>query len=224
MRKLTLIIIIAMASFYSFGQYNYGRFNYYTAGASFSYDMYNYEFNSSQNVTHKQVMNYTINTSFGYYFTYLIEFHGGLQFSQRNLIMDWHYPVDSSDLFVPDETLYKLKYISIPLDARINALYGRYVKLSASVGIQPEFRLRPREIVTYQNDYTAENFLTYTTKDFRKAQFAFPLGLHLKVNFNRNFTAEISGRYLFYMNKINKVYSAKNHQALNLSVGFFYDW
>jgi hypothetical protein len=205
-------------------QYHYGKFNYYSGGIKTSYDMYFYEFNKAQNVKHKQLPNFTITATGAYYFTYLIEFHGGLKYSFRNLVMDWKFPTDPNDLFVPDETKYKVAYIGMPLDARINVLYGMYVKTSISLGIMPEFRTRPREIVTYQNDITEENFHTFNTKDFRKFLFAFPVGIHTKINLNRHYTLELSANYLQYVTKFNKTYSKNSAYAFSFSLGFFYDW
>lgn len=224
MGRFLLILVILVISLSGHSQYHYGKFNYYSAGIKTSYDMYYYKFSELQNVTHTQLPNFTISATGAYYFTYLIEFHGGLRYSFRNLIMDWQFPQDPNDLFVPEQTKYKIAYIGLPMDARFNVIYGLYVKTSISLGFLPEFRTRPREIVTYQNKITEENFHTFNTKDFSKFLFAFPVGVHTKIHFSRNFTMELSANYLQYLNKFNKTYSEKAAHAYSFSLGFYYDW
>ena len=205
-------------------QYNYGAFNYYTAGVKMGYEFYSYKMDASRHVAHKILPNYSFGVSGGWYYKYWLELHGDILFAKRDFTVEWLYPEDSQG-FVPASSDYKLAFISVPLQARANFIYTRYFKMNIGVGIMPEFRVRPpREIVTYQNGLIQESFDSFLAKDFRKLLFGFPLSLHSKINFNRHYSTEISFNYMWYVVRMNKVLMDGPGTGYYFNLAFYYDW
>ena len=146
-----------------------------------------------------------------------------MKYAQRDLSVKWLYPADP-DGRVPDKSLYKIGYLSFPMQVRANFLYQKYVKMNAGLGIMPEFRLRPREIVTYQNGQVRESFDDYLNTDFRRALLAFPMSIQARFNFNRHYNVELSVNYLYYVVRMNKYLMDKPGYGFGVYLGFYYDW
>ncbi|MBN2745782.1 MAG: hypothetical protein JXR34_03575 [Bacteroidales bacterium] len=217
---LTLVFTFKPAS----GQYNYGVYNYYTAGLKMGYEMYSYKMDPSRNVKHEILPNYSFGITGGWYYRYWLEFHADILFTKRDLRVKWLYPADPFGT-VPLYSDYKLAFITIPIQARANIIYTRNYKLNFGVGILPEFRFRPpREIVTYQNGVEAESFDSFLVKDFRRLLFGFPISLHNKINFNRHYSTEISFNYMWYVTKMNKVLMDGPGVGYYFNLAFYYDW
>lgn len=205
-------------------QYNYGVFNYYTAGVKMGYDVYQYKMDSNRFVEHIVLPNYSFGISGGWYYKYWIELHMDILYANRDFTVKWLYPDDPNG-FVPAKSRYKVKYLSFPMQARFNFIYTRYFKMNGGVGIMPEFRIRkPREIVTYQNGVENESFDDFLVNDFRKALFGFPLSVHSKINFNRHYSIELSASYIYYVVRMNKILMDKPGAGYYFNMAFYYDW
>ncbi len=205
-------------------QYNYGVFNYYTVGVKGGLDIYQYSMDPKRSVEYEMIPNYSFGVSGAWYYRYWLEFHMDIMFANRDFTVNWLYPPDP-DGNVPASSRYKLNYLSFPMQARANFIYTRYFKMNVGLGIMPEFRVRPpREIVTYQNGITEESFDDFLVNDFHRALFGFPGSLHMKINFNRHFSTEISASYIFYVVKMNKILMDKPGKGYYFNLGFYYDW
>jgi len=205
-------------------QYNYGVFNYYTAGVKMGYDVYQYKMDPNRFVEHLILPNYSFGISGGWYYKYFLELHMDILFANRDFTVKWLYPEDPGGL-VPAQSKYKVNYLSFPMQARFNFIYSRYFKMNAGVGLMPEFRIRkPREIVTYQNGIEQESFDDFLVNDFRKMLFGLPLSIHAKINFDRHYSMEFSASYIQYMVAMNKILMEKPGAGYYFNMAFYYDW
>lgn len=218
------LIFFLLFSIKSFSQYNYGIFNYYTAGVKVGYDLYSYNMDETRFVEHQVLPNYSMGISGGWYYKYWLELHMDILYANRDFTVNWLYPIDPSGL-IPVSSDYKVAFLSFPMQARANFIYTRYFKMNVGLGIMPEFRVKqPREIVTYQNGKTLESYDSFLVKDFRKALFGFPASLHTKVNFNRHYSTELSVSYIWYIVKMNKVLMDGPGVGYYFNIAFYYDW
>jgi len=204
-------------------QYNYRVFNYFTAGVKGGYEIYHYNMDPKRSVEHVVLPNYSFGLTGGYYLRYFIEFHIDLLYANRDFTVKWLYPNDPIG-DVPAQSTYKVNYLSFPMQARFNFVYTNWVKMNVGVGIMPEIRLKPHEIVTFQNGKIAESFDDFLTKDFRRGLFAFPLSLHSKFSFNRHYSTEISANYFYYVVKMNKILMKSPGYGYSFFLSFYYDW
>jgi hypothetical protein len=219
-----VLIFSILLSTKSFAQYNYGVYNYYTAGLKGGYDIYSYKMDPTRFVEHQVMPNYSVGISGGWYYRYWIEFHMDILLANRDFTVKWLYPEDPGSL-VSAYSDYKVTFLSFPMQARANFVYTRHFKMNFGAGIMPEFRTKqPREIVTYQNGEVRESFDSFLVKDFRKALFGFPFTLNGKINFNRHYSTELSASYIWYVVKMNKVLMDKPGVGYYFNLAFYYDW
>ena len=223
MQRLLLIITLLVCAVYLYAQPRYGKYNYYSAGARFTYDMYNYSELSGRNVDIRVRPAFSLGASAGYYASYLIELHGGYRVSWHKVDMDWILP-DNPHSNAVDYSKYNLTYISVPLQARINVIYLRQFKLNIGAGLMPEYRIRQSETVTYANGLEFDTEDIHTTKEFRKWLVATPLSMHMKFNLNRHFAIELGGYFNYYLNRMIPNYMNKNGYTYSVSLGFYWDW
>ncbi len=203
------------------GQYNYNKYNYYALGFHLGQDIYNYNFDEAKKMTEDQQFNYSFGITGGYYYNWLIEFHGAINFSSRNLLLNWDYPSSPDAL---KSSFYKLRYINLPFEARFNVLYLQWMKLNVGAGLMFDFRFRPKEFLTYQDGSEVESIKYWNTKKFSRVLVAFPLSLNWKIYINRNYTIQLSGSYYLYANRMHKEYLAKPATAYITRLGVFYEW
>lgn len=222
-KNVVILFIFMVLAMGSFAQYNYGSYNYYTLGVKAGYDVYNYSFDETQQMTYDMQPNFNFGVSGGLYLSYLLELHADFRYSIRNFNLKWDFPQDPTGQ-VPQYSEYKMSYISVPMQLRFNALYMKWVKLNVGIGLMPDFRLRPQETVTYQNGNINESNQTHLTKNFSSVLVAVPMSVNLKINFSRHMAIEFSGNYYYYLNKMHKDYMTKNGTGFGLNAGFFYDW
>ena len=218
-----LLVVLLFASSISYAQYNYGAYNYYTLGFKAGYDIASYSFDEAQQMTYIQQPNLNFGVSGGYYISYLLELHADFRYSIRNFDLEWNYPADPTGQ-VPALSEYKISYISVPVQLRLNALYLRWVKLNIGAGLMPDFRLRPSETVTYQNGNVSESNKSWLTKGFSGVMVSVPLSAHLKINLSRHFAIEASATYYYYLTKMHQDYMTKPGTTIGFNAGFFYDW
>jgi hypothetical protein len=217
------IIVLALPEKVS-GQYNYGIFNYYTAGVKTGYDVYSYSMDPKRMVEHEILPNYSFGISGGWYYKYWLEFHLDILLANRDFTVKWLYPPDPVGK-VAAYSKYKLYFLSFPMQARANFIYTRYFKMNVGLGIMPEFRVRPpHEIVTYQNGDTRESYDDFLVNDFNRALFGFPMSLHAKFNFNRHYSMELSASYIYYVVRMNTVLMDKPGKGYYFNLAFYYDW
>lgn len=222
MRNLTLLFVFVLFSIIAKGQYNYNKYNYYALGIHLGNDIYNYDFDASKKMVEDPQFNYTFGISGGYYYNYLFEFHGSLNFSSRNLLLNWDYPSSPDAL---QSSYYKLRYINIPVEARFNILYLQWMKLNAGAGLMFDFRIAPKEILTYQDGSEIESIKYWNTKKhWTKVLIAMPLSLNWKIYINRHYTFQLSGYYYLYANKMHKEYLNSPATALATRLGVYYEW
>jgi len=222
-RSFIVIFFILFYGLQSNAQYNYGAYNYYTLGVKGGYDVYDYSFDESRQMYHIVQPNFNFGISGGYYLTYLLELHADFRYSIRNFDLRWDFPEDPLGE-VPAFSEYKLSYISVPIQLRINAIYARWVKVNVGAGLMPDFRLRPYETVIYQNGNTNVSKHSYLTNNFTGVLVAIPLSVNLKINFSRHIAIEFSANYYYYLNKMHKDFMTKAGKAYGFNAGFFYDW
>ena len=220
---IILIFVFSISVFKAGAQYYYASYNYYTVGFKGGYDVYSYDFDPGQNVSYEAQPNFSLGVTGAYYATFLIELHADLAYSTRNFNVRWHLPDDPEGM-VPALSEYKLAYIRVPLQARINAIYLNWVKLNLGAGIMPEFRLRPQEKVTYQNGSTSESQDAWLTKNFTSVLVAVPFSANLKINFSRHVAMELSAYYYLYLNEMHKEFMLKPGSAYGFYAGMFYEW
>jgi hypothetical protein len=221
--KVIFLFLFSLLSTGAYAQYNYGAFNYYTLGVKAGYDIYSYSFDETQQMTYEVQPNFNFGVSGGLYLSYLLELHADFRYSIRNFNLKWDFPQDPTGQ-VPALSEYKMSYISVPVQLRLNAIYLKWVKLNIGVGLMPDFRLRPQETVTYQNGSTSESNKTYLTKNFAPVLIAVPMSANLKINFSRHIAIEFSGNYYYYLNKMHTDFMTANGTAIGFNAGFFYDW
>ena len=216
------IIVVFVFSFMSMkGQYHYSKFNYYSLGLSFGPDMYSYSFDAAKNITNDDKFNYTIGLSGAYFATWIFEVHASLNYSSRNMTLLWDYPEDPNAIAKSE---YKLNYLNIPIELRVNALYLNWMKLNLGVGIMPDFRFKPKEILTYQDGNTQESIKFWGTKNFAPFLFAFPFSANLRFYLNRHYTIGFGASYYLYVNKMHTNYLTSPANAVTIRAGLYYDW
>jgi len=221
MKYLYFILLFVFFGNIAKGQYNYNKYNYYVLGVHFGNDIYQYNFDESKKMIEKPQFNYSFGISGAYYYSYLIEFHGSLNFSSRNLKLNWNYPTSPDAL---STSFYKLRYINIPLEARINALYLQWMKLNVGAGIMFDFRLIPKEFLTYQDGSEKESIKYWRSKKFTKVLVAMPLSLNWKIYINRHYTVQLSGYYYLYVNRMHREYLSSPAKATAARLGVYYEW
>lgn len=222
-RNKALILFFLIISTTASAQYYYASYNYYTLGVKGGYDMYNYSFDKTQQISYEMMPNFSFGVSGGLYLSYLFELHADLRYSIRNFNIRWDYPQDPTGL-VPARSEYKLSYVQIPIQGRINALYFNWFKMNIGIGIMPEIRLRPSETVTYQNGTTNESEDAWLTKNFTSVLVAVPISANFKFNLSRHVAIEASANYYYYLNKMHSDYLTKPGYAFGFYAGVFYDW
>ncbi len=221
MKKVLLFLLLFFASGLLKAQFNYNKYNYYSLGVHLGPDFYNYSFDKAKKLTESPQFNYSFGVSGAYYYNWLIEFHGSVNFSSRNLSLNWSFP-DSSDAL--KNSYYVLRYINIPLEITVNALYLDWMKLNFGVGVMPDFRIRPREFLTYNNGQVSESVKYWNSKKFTSVLVAFPLSMNLKFYINRHYTIQLSAVYLIYANEMHREYMTKSATAINSRLGVYYEW
>jgi hypothetical protein len=212
-----------LAALQGLAQYNYGKYNYYTIGGRLTYDVYNFTEKNEVNAEMEVKPGFSFGVSGGYYATYLMELHAGFRYSFHDLNIDWLLPPNANPLAVK-RSEYKLRYISMPMQVRINVIYQRHVKFNLGAGLMPEFRLKPRETVTFVSNETMLTEDIHTTKEFRKVLVAAPLSAHMKINIDRHSAFELSGSYYYYLGKLMPNIMEKNGTAYSFTLAFMYDW
>lgn len=184
-------------------------------------DFYMYNFDESKKVTYSPQTNFSIGAHGAYYVSWVFEVHASINYSSRNLTLLWDFP-SSPDALA--ESYYKMNYINIPIEARINALYFNWLKLNFGIGLMPDFRFRPKEYLTYQDGSTSESLKFWNTKNFRSVLIAVPLSANFKFYLGRHYTLEFSGSYYMYLNKMHKDYLKQPGQAVATRVVLSYEW
>lgn len=221
MKSLFVIIVLIAFGLTAKSQYNYNKYNYYVLGLQLGNDVYKYNFDDSKRMVEDPEFNYSFGISGGYYYNWIVEFHGSLNFSSRNLALNWNYPSSPDAL---QRSYYKLRYINIPLEARINALYLQWMKLNFGAGVMLDFRFIPKEFLTYQDGSEVESIKYWSTKKFTKVLVALPLSLNWKFYINRHYTMQLSGYYYLYANRMHKDYLLSPATAFAARLGFYYEW
>ena len=221
MKKIVLIFGFVFSVFALMAQYNYNKYNYYSVGISMGPDFYMYDFDKKMNVKEDPQFNFSVGVHGAYYVTWVFEVHASINYSTRNLSLIWDYP-SSPDALA--ESYYKMSYINIPIEARVNALYFSWMKLNFGFGLMPDFRFRPKEFLTYQDGTTSESVKFWNTKNFRSFLVAAPVSMNFKFYLGRHYTIELSGSYYLYLNKMHKDYLNKPTTALATRIGMAYEW
>jgi hypothetical protein len=221
MRRILFLFGFVLFVFSLKAQYNYNKYNYYSVGIKTGPDFYDYSIDKNKLAEVSPNINFSVGVSGAYYVTWFFEVHGSINYSSRNLTLDWLFPPNPDALAVSE---YKLHYINIPLEARINALYLNFMKLNFGLGLMPDFRFRPKEFLTYQDGHTEESIKYWGSKNFRSVLIAVPMSMNMKFYLDRHYTIELSGSYYMYLNKMHKDYLDKAGTALALRLGFFYEW
>lgn len=204
-------------------QYNYKVYNYYCVGLKFGYDYNIVDLDPERFVSAVPRFNFHIGASGAWYYKYFMEFHADIRYSNKSIILDWQYPEDLTSL-IPDYSLYRLHYISIPLQTRFNIIYQKYFKLNAGVGFNPEFRVRQREYTTFQTGATREAYKDFLTDDYRRVIIGAPLSIHAKYNYERNWAVEFSLTYSLYLNRANKIYWRVPGSDVIIDFAYFYEF
>lgn len=216
----TLIFVLV---FTANAQRGYASYNYFSAGMKSGIDIFNYKIDPNQQAELTSQLNLGFSGSFAYYYSWLFEFHGDFMISSRSFELKWNYPIDPQGL-APAFSVHRVPYVSFPMQARINALYFDRFKLNIGAGIMPEFRLRPKEVITYQNGAEEQSYQSRLSNNFNAILFAFPFSANLKIYLSKNYALEASANYLLYMNKLNSVYLSEPSPALSYRLGLFYEW
>ena len=227
MKKIFLLLIILFSVSSAFSQYNYNKFNYYTVGLKLGPDFYFYNMDENKNGTFDNNFDYSIGVSGGYYFSWLIEFHGAAYYSNRNFAIDWHYPgipVGPNDPKVLTRSEYRISYLNFPLEARFNVLYLNWMKLNVGTGIMPDFRFKPRETQYYNNGDIVDSDQYWQTKDFTRLLIAIPFSLNFKFYFERHISMEVSGSYYLYLNRMQEDFLTKPGSAVATRLAVYYEW
>lgn len=222
-RSKGLLLFFLIVSSAASAQYYYASYNYYTIGVKGGYDVYNYSLDKSEQISYEMQPNFSVGASGGLYLSYLFELHADLRYSMRNFNIRWDFPQDPTGQ-VPARSEYKLSYIQLPIQARINALYFNWFKMNIGVGIMPEVRLRPGETVTYQNGTTSKSEDSYLTKNFSTVLVAIPISANFKFNLSRHVAIEVSANYYYYLNEMHTDYMTKPGTAFGIYTGVYYDW
>lgn len=221
MKRIIFILFFIAVGYAVFAQANYNKYNYYSVGIKLGPDFYNYDLDQSKLMSLEPSTNFSFGVTGAYYVSWVFEVHGNINFSSRNLTLLWDFP-EAPDALAKSE--YKLNYINIPLEARVNALYFNWMKLNFGMGLMPEFRFRPREFLTYQDGSSAESFKFWGTKNFKSFLFAIPLSMNMKFYLDRHLTIEFNASYYLYLNKMHTDYLDKPANALATRIGISYEW
>ncbi len=227
MRKIYIILFFMLLVFSLKAQYNYSKFNYYNVGIKLGPDFYSYKMDENKNGTFDQLFNYSIGVAGGYYYSWIFEFHASINYSDRRFAIDWHYPgipVGPNDPQVLIRSEYHMKYINIPMEARVNALYLNWMKLNFGVGIMPDFRFKPQEIQYYNDGTTIDSKQYWQAKDFTRVLIAFPLTMNIKFYIDRHISIEASAAYYFYVNRMQTDFQSNAANAVATRVAVFYEW
>lgn len=222
-RLLFIFIILSFISSTASAQFGYAHYNYYSVGGKLGYDHFilNMDKNLFGKVTHTSA--YSISGSGAFYYSWLFEFHGDFQYSYRTFEYEWDFYPDPEGKAVKT-SYYGLSYLSIPLQAKINAIYGDIAKLTFGTGIMPEMRFRPYEEITYQNNTSTVSAKSWLTSGYRVAALAIPVSADLKIYLDKHYTLLFSTTYYYYITKLHKTYFSEAPQILSFRAGFFYEW
>ena len=227
MRKIYLFFFLVFSASIAFSQYNYNKYNYYSVGVKLGPDFYSYKMDDNKNGDFDPVFNYSIGVAGEYYFSWLIEFHGSVNYSSRNFAIDWYYPnipVGPDDPEVLIRTEHSMSYINIPLEARFNVLYLNWLKVNIGAGFMTDWRFKPGETQYYNNGKIIDSEQYWQTKDFTRVLVSFPVSLNLKFYIDRHSCVEVSTAYYFYVNRMQSDYLSKPANAITPRVAFYYEW
>ncbi len=227
MKRITFVLFFVVLMLGVKAQYNYSKFNYYAVGVKLGGDIYNYKMDPAKNGSFDRMFNYTVGVSGAYYYSWIFEFHGSVNYSDRRFAIDWEYPLNSvepGDLRTLIRSEYRMKYINIPLEARVNALYLGWMKLNFGVGIMPDFRFKPNETQYYNDGDIIESEQYWRAKKFTRLLIAFPITGNIKFYLDRHFTIEFSAAYYIYANRMQKEFLSKPANAIIPRVAMYYEW
>lgn len=223
MRKFIIIAFLLCSTSLLMAQANYGRYNYYTAGVRFTYDMFNYNELSKVNANVIAQNNFSYGITAGYFVSYILEIHGGLRYAHRDVNVSWLLPT-FADPNTIKKSAYRLRYVSVPIEVRLNVATTKHFKMNIGVGLMPEFRRRPQETVTYVSNRVEITEDIHTTKEFKKVLLAAPLNIYWKFNIDRHYAIEIAGGVNYYINNFMPNYLDKHTFSYTGSIGFMYDF
>ncbi|OYT10670.1 MAG: hypothetical protein B6I18_07910 [Bacteroidetes bacterium 4572_112] len=227
MKFLSILIILLFTLNISYSQYTNNSYNYYSVGIKMGPDYYKYTMNEDKDISIDMKTNYSAGISGAYYISWLFELHASVYYSNRDFAIDWHYPnigVGPNDPEVLIRTEYTMQYISIPMEARINALYLNWMKLSFGTGLLTDWRFKPQETQYYNNGKIIVSEQYWQTKDFTRVLLAVPLSANMKVYLGQHLSIEASAAYYFYLNRMQTDYFSKPANAFVPRLAFFYEW
>jgi|GEM_PF-2506318 hypothetical protein len=220
--RLLIVFLLMMVGIGTISaQYHRKKFNYYTIGVKLGPDFINYKIDPNKNFSDIPKLNFSVGVSGGYYYYWLLEFHGALLYSSRNWYLDWTLSENPEAI---DETKYVLQYISLPLEARYNVLYLNEWKVSVGTGIFFDFRLKPKEYKFYNDGSFQESVKYWNSKNFTKILVGLPLTLNIKFYLDRHNTIELGGAYNLYFNRMHKDYLLKPGSSYTARLAFYYEW
>ncbi len=227
MKRICFVLFFIVFTLSLKAQYNYSKFNYYAVGVKLGSDIYNYKMDDNKYGEFDRMFNYTVGVAGAYYYSWIFEFHGSINYSDRRFAIDWQYPYNSVGSLDPKtltRTEYRMKYINIPVEARINALYLGWVKLNFGVGIMPDFRFKPKETQYYNDGEILESEQYWRAKKFTRVLIAFPLSANAKFYLDRHYTIELSTSYYLYVNKMQKEFLSTPANAIIPKLAIYYEW